>query len=303
MSVMTPVVSVLMSVYNGERYLAAAVRSLLNQTFGDFELIVVDDGSTDRSAAMLARFTAADSRLRVITQPNAGLTASLNTAARLARTSLLARMDPDDIATPMRLAAQVAYLSAHPRVTALGTRVVLIDPYGTPIGRPKHPLYHADIDADLLRGEGWAIVHPTAMIRRDAFDRVGGYDERYRTSQDFDLWLRLAETGRLANLEAPLLRYRQHLASTNFAKAEQQQSLKIRILAEAHRRRGLPPLDPATLPPPPLSKPYESRRRWGWAAVKERRMPAARRHAIRNLRERPTAIEMWKMLFCTVRGY
>ena len=300
---MTPAVSVLMSVYNGERYLAAAVNSILNQTFGDFEFIVVDDGSTDRSAAMLERLAAGDSRLRVVTQPNAGLTASLNTAARMARAPLLARMDPDDIAMPMRLAAQVAYLSANRHVTALGTRVVLIDPYNTPIGRPQHPLKHADIDADLLRGEGWAIVHPTAVFRREAFERVGGYDERFRTSQDFDLWLRMAETGRLANLEAPLLQYRQHLGSANFAKADQQQALKIKILSEAHRRRGLPPLDAATLAPPPLSKPFESRRRWGWAAVKERRMPAARRHAIRNLRERPTAIEMWKMLFCTVRGY
>ena len=296
-------VSLLMGVYNGEEYLAEAMDSILSQTLSDFELIVVDDGSTDGSPKRLADYAARDKRVRVVTQKNAGLTAALNAAAKLANAPLLARMDPDDVALPTRLAEQVAFMDAHPEITLLGTRVILIDPYGTAYQYPLHPLTHEEIDAKLMQGEGWAIVHPVAMMRREAFERVGGYDERFRTSQDFDLWLRMAETGRLANLETPLLKYRQHLASANFAKAEQQKKLKVQILNEAHRRRGLPPLDASTLPPPPISDPYESRRRWGWAAVREKNLPAARRHAWQNIKARPSSVEMWKMLFCSVRGY
>ncbi|MDB5326644.1 MAG: glycosyl transferase family 2 [Phycisphaerales bacterium] len=295
--------SVLMGVFNGEAFLAEAMDSVLAQTFRDFELIVVDDGSTDGSPKLLADYAKRDARVKILNQKNAGLTAALNAAAKASTAPLLARMDPDDMALPTRFQQQVAYMDAHPEVTLLGTRVILVDPYGTAFKWPLHPLTHEEIDSKLMEGEGWAIVHPAAMMRRDAFERVGGYDERYRTSQDFDLWLRMAETGRLANLEEPLLKYRQHLASANFAKAEQQKKLKVQILSEAHTRRGLPPFDPATLPPPPISDPYESRRRWGWAAVREKNFTAARKHAWQNIKARPTAVEMWKLLFCSVRGY
>lgn len=300
---MAPAVSILMSVYNGDVYLAEAMDSVLAQTFTDFELIVVDDGSTDRSPTMLADYAKRDARVCVVTQKNAGLTAALNHAAKLAAAPLLARMDPDDVALPQRLAKQVAYLAGHPHVTLLGTRVMLIDPYGTVYQHPQHALVHEELDTKLMEGEGWAIVHPAAMMRRDAFENVGGYDERFRTSQDFDLWLRMAETGRLANLAEPLLKYRQHLGSANFAKAEQQKKLKVQILNEARRRRGLPVLDESTLPPPPISDAFESRRRWGWAAVREKNFVAARRHAWQNLKARPSSVEMWKLLFCSVRGY
>lgn len=295
--------SVLMGVFNGEGYLPEAMDSILAQTLRDFELIIVDDGSTDGSPKILADYAARDSRVKIIHQKNAGLTAALNAAAKVATAPLLARMDPDDVALPTRFEKQVAYFDVHPDVTLLGTRVILIDPYGTAYNWPQHPLTHEEIDEKLMAGEGWAIVHPAAMFRRDAFEKVGGYNEKYRTSQDFDLWLRMAETGRLANLEEPLLKYRQHLASANFAKAEQQKKLKIQILNEAHARRGLPPLDASTLPPPPVSDPYDMRKRWGWAAIREHNLPAARKHAWENVKARPTSIEPWKLLYCAVRGH
>ncbi|MGN6504083.1 MAG: glycosyltransferase [Tepidisphaeraceae bacterium] len=296
-------VSVLMAVYNGQEYLAEAIDSILSQTFGDFEFIIVDDGSTDASPAMLKEYAARDRRIRLIEQKNSGLTASLNKAAKLATGRYLARMDPDDIALPQRFEKQVAYLDAHPEITLLGTRVILIDPYGTEYQRPMHALTHEEIDQRLLAGEGWAIVHPVAMLRREAFERVNGYDERYRTSQDFDLWLRMAETGRLANLEEPLLKYRQHLQSANFAKAEQQKKLKLQIMAEAYARRGLPPLDAAALPAAPTTDPFDIRKRGGWAAIREKRFDVARKHAYANLKLHPLNANAWKLLFCSVRGY
>ncbi len=298
-----PTVSVLMAVYNGEKYLAEAMDSILSQTFNDFEFIIVDDGSKDASLKMLNDYAAHDQRIIVHPQQNRGLTASLNSAARMSRGKFLARMDPDDVALPQRFEEQVDYLDAHLDISLLGSRVILIDPYGTEYQRPQHPLVHDEIDAKLLAGEGWAIVHPVAMMRREAFEAVNGYDERYRTSQDFDLWLRMAEHGRLANIEQPLLKYRQHLDSANFAKAEQQRKLKIQIMTEAYARRGLPTFDPGTLPPPPISDPFESRKRWGWAAIREKNFSAARKHAWANIKSQPSSLQMWKLLFCSMRGH
>ena len=292
-----------MAVFNGVEYLAEAMDSMLAQTFGDFELIVVDDGSTDSSPAVLADYAKRDPRVRIVPQKNAGLTAALNAAAKLATGDLLARMDPDDVALPERLAEQVAFMDEHPEITLLGTRVTLIDPYGTPYQNPLHPLHHDEIDAKLLAGEGWAIVHPAAMMRRSAFEAVNGYDERYRTSQDFDLWLRMAEAGKLANLPTPLLKYRQHLGSANFKKAEQQKKLKVQIMTQAHARRGLPAFDPASLGAPPVTDPFEIRKRWGWAAIKTKHFAAARRHAYANLKLQPMNANAWKLLFCSVRGH
>ena len=296
-------ISVLISVFNGSEYLAEAMDSLLAQTYSDFELIVVDDGSTDDTLDQLQAYAAKDPRVNVVHHSNRGVPASINAAARLAVGKYLARMDLDDVASPTRFQKQVAYLDAHPEVTVLGSRVILIDPFGTEYHRPMHALTHEEIDAKLLAGEGWAVVQPAAMLRHDAFLQVKGYDERYRTSQDFDLWLRMAEHGRLANLEEPLLKYRQHLGSANFAKAKQQKEFKIQILREAYARRGLPPFDATTLPPAPETDPFRIRKRWGWAAIRAGRFGAARHHAYANIKLHPLACDAWKMLYCSVRRH
>ncbi|HEY0008787.1 MAG TPA: glycosyltransferase [Tepidisphaeraceae bacterium] len=300
---MSVAISVIMSVYNGEKYLAEAVDSVLNQTFKDFEFIVIDDGSKDGSVAMMEQYAKRDSRIAFKTHANKGLTATLNDCLKTARGPLIARMDPDDVSLPTRFEKQVAFLNEHPDVVNVGSRVILIDPFGTPYQTTDHPLTHDELDRDLLRGLGWAIVHPVAMMRKSTLDQLGGYNEKYRTSQDMELWLRMAEVGKLANIAEPLLHYRQHLESANFAKAEQQKKFKSQILAEAYARRGLPPFDPAILPKPPMTDPFESRKRWGWAALKHKNKIAARSHAWTNLKTRPTSIEMWKLLFCSVRGY
>lgn len=229
-----------MSVFNGERYLVEAVRSVLSQTFRNFELIAIDDGSTDRSKKILASFAAGDERIRLVSHENRGLTRSLNEGCALARGKFIARMDSDDISWPTRFESQLAYFEAHPEIVACGTGVALIDPNGLSLGLLETPQEHDDIVRSLLTGNGGAICHPSFMVRRHAFQDVSGYDEAYRTSQDLDLFLRLGEVGRLGNVPDTLLSYRIHLESSNFARRVVQLQNATLIVRSAMKRRDLP---------------------------------------------------------------
>jgi len=198
---MTPAVSVLMGVRDGSPWVSDAVQSVLAQTLDDLELIVVDDGSTDDTAARLAAIH--DPRLRVVHQQPAGLTPALIRAHALARAPLLARLDADDRALPNRLARQRAFLDAHPDVGLLGTGAVEVDAQGHEIGRVRPPEDDATIRRILIRRNPF--VHSSVMLRRSALDAAGGYDERLSVAQDYDLWMRLSRVTHLANLAEPLV--------------------------------------------------------------------------------------------------
>lgn len=217
-----PKVSVLMPVYNGERYLAQAVESILNQTFTDFEFVILDDCSTDSTPAILDRYT--DSRIvRLRNDTNLGITRSLNRLLDSARGEYLARMDADDIAYPDRLAKQVAQMDADPQLGLLGTRYVIVDEEGKSIyGEPSPP------DAARVENFGWsllwmtAVQHPTAMMRRSVLDRHNlRYDPEYETAEDYDLWTRIGHVSRVGRLHDPCLDYRvfsQSISNTRRAK-------------------------------------------------------------------------------------
>ncbi len=201
----SPAVSVVMPVYNCAAYLPAALTSLREQTFGDFEIIAVDDGSTDHGPLILAEWT--DPRLRLIRQErNSGLAAALNAGLALARAPLVARQDADDLSEPERFARQTEFLAAHPRVCLLGTAQLKIDPAGQALCRRDAPVADAQIRELMRRGNAFA--HGSVMIRRSALDRVGAYREFRGLVEDYDLWLRLLEVGEGANLPEPLYRYR-----------------------------------------------------------------------------------------------
>jgi glycosyltransferase involved in cell wall biosynthesis len=297
-----PRISVLLPVYNAEAYLAEAVESVLAQTFRDFELLAVNDGSTDGSQALLEAFAARDPRVKVVSRPNTGITGALNEMIGLARGTYLARMDADDLSVPTRFERQAAYLDAHPDCAIVGSRVMLMDPYGSPVAETGHALTHAEIDAELLVKTGWAIVHPAAMMRADAVRKVGGYDKRWKHCEDHDLFLRLAEVGTLANLPDVLLWYRRHYASINYKKSAQQASQKEALLREAHQRRGLP--FPADWKPHQWTPPGEpeQRRLWGWAALKAGNPKVARKHAARAVRIDPLSAASWRLMYCAARG-
>ena len=238
-----PRVSVVMSVHDCERYLRAAIESVLTQTFEDFELIVIDDGSTDGSAAILGSVT--DPRVRLISNArNLGLASSLNRGVGAARGEFIARLDADDIAMPDRLARQLAFMDANPHVALLGSWYVEISEDGEPLARRRLPTEHWDLRWHLC--VTCPFVHSAVLWRRSMVaERVGGFDETIVYGEDYDLWRRLAARLPVATLPAYLIQHRLHPASMTSAHAGRARAgVRMRIESAA-RLLGWPADDGA----------------------------------------------------------
>jgi glycosyltransferase involved in cell wall biosynthesis len=208
----TPAVSVVMPCFNAAKTLEAAIESIQTQTFQDWELIIVDDGSHDDSVKIMERAAARDRRLRLLRQTHSGIVRALQTGSALARGPFIARMDADDLAQPERLARQYAYMQEHPDVALCGTHVRM---FGARIGagRARYEAWinglrsHDDIARDLFIE--CPIAHPAFFLRREPFERVGGYEER-GWAEDYDLCMRLFLNGaRFGMVPEPLLRWRE----------------------------------------------------------------------------------------------
>nr|WP_314469106.1 glycosyltransferase [uncultured Novosphingobium sp.] len=237
-----PAISVAMSVYNGERFLPLAIESVLGQSFADFELLILDDGSTDGSAAIIRRYAEADSRVRPVIRENRGLIASLNQLLDMAEAPLVARMDADDICRPERFARQVAFLTDHPDYGVVGSWSEDIGEHGEALVRSgaDHPLVHEEMLAAIEQGEQ-LICHPAVMYRRDVVLSVGGYHAAFRHCEDLDLWLRLSSVTRMGNIPERLLRYRRYPDQVSARHStEQQIGAVIARLAWEERRDGRP---------------------------------------------------------------
>jgi glycosyltransferase involved in cell wall biosynthesis len=223
-----PLVSVVMSVYNEQDFLAETVDSILSQTFRDFEFIIVDDGSTDATAEILNKFSKVDRRIKIVSlTKNAGIARATNQGVRGAEGKYIAIMDSGDIAHPRRLEKQVAFLMANEDVVILGTQGRWIDEGGRTIGRWWLPLR---IDGEALFRTGGAI-HPSIMVRSELFHKIGLYDESLVVSQEFDLYMRALVAGLgIANLEEELicLRERGGGMTLRHLKMIQKNQLKIK---------------------------------------------------------------------------
>lgn len=223
-----PAISVVLPVYNSLHFIHAAISSILQQTFPNFELILIDDGSTDGTEAIVREIAAQDPRIHLIQRENRGLIASLNEGITLAQSPLIARMDADDIALPNRLERQYAYLSNHPDTVAIGTYVQFMDEKNQVYRKKKLPSGNQVRDSFLW---GCPIMHPTVMMRTDAVRKAGGYPSQFISAEDYALWLRLLSLGEIDNLPEILLSYRIHGNSISHVHAHQQRDSTLRAQA------------------------------------------------------------------------
>ncbi len=236
-----PQVSVVIPVWNGERYLKQAIESILAQDFTDLELVIVDDGSTDGSAEIAAGF-ARDPRLRILTQGNAGVVAARNTGLRAARAELVAFLDSDDIAQPDRLSKQVAYLLAHPEVAVVGSHITYFDDNHGQLRTQEFPTGSMHVAKALEAGN--PLAQPAVMLHKSMAMAVGGYRDAFKFgAEDYDLWLRLGEKHPLDNLPEALTRYRIHPESLTHRRRHEQTFAAL-AAACSHRRRVAGQPDP-----------------------------------------------------------
>src|SRR3989344_535184 len=223
-----PKVSVVMSVYNGGSYVEEAMNSILGQTFTDFELILIDDGSTDRTPAIIASFS--DPRIVRINHPtNVGLVTALREGVERARGELIARMDADDISLPERFAKQVVFFDTHPEVGVLGTAMRQVNSAGQLLAIISPPTDHALIEWSSLFES--TVMHPTVMMRRSVVLQAGNYNPDYIHVEDTELWSRMILITRFANLSEPLCIRRWRVGSISYQKSslQQQRSAEIRL--------------------------------------------------------------------------
>lgn len=238
----TPPLSVLMPVYNAARFLASALDSILSQDFGEFECIVINDGSTDQSPSILEDYQRRDARLRVVHQRNVGLVDTLNRGVAMSRAPLVARIDADDVCLPGRFKTQMQYFLGRDDLAVLGGQIQLIDEEGRLLRLVDYPAGGEELEA-LLR-IGSPVAHPAVMLRKAAVEKVGLYRQAFTHAEDYDLWLRLHEAGyAIENLMVPLIGYRQH--SENVSVLHRRQQSLVTLVAQcAHEARSAGLSDP-----------------------------------------------------------
>lgn len=287
-----PAVSVLLPAFNCDRFVRAAVDSILNQTFSDFEFLIFDDGSTDSTGSLLRDAAHRDRRIQLFQRQHQGYSPLLNEGLQAAKGEFIARMDADDISAPTRFEKQVAFLRRNPACVAVGSGLVFIDESGRPFARNRGISGHAEIDAIHLRGGGGTMPHPSLMLRKSALDAIGGYRTQFEPAEDLDLLLRLGEVGTLENLPEQLLKYRVHSKMTSATRRQQQMHAHEQILTEAFGRRGLP----LSSMPPPL----RGRRQSDDSALRRRGRAlnagyysTAQRYALKICLSRPWQFSQW----------
>jgi glycosyltransferase involved in cell wall biosynthesis len=291
-----PRVSVIIPVFNSERYLAEAVESILTQTFRDFEVLLLDDGSTDGSVTIAQQLAARDGRVRLINGGHHGVVHWRNVGLNEAKGEYVAMMDSDDVAVAERLARQVEFLDANPECGAVGAQAVRIDPDGDAIDFWRVPESHEEIDASNMREGCSAIINPSVLMRTSTVRAVGGYRAGFDSSEDYDLFLRLAEVARLANLPDVLLRYRLHAKSLTLGHGQTQNLLARKAQEEAWVRRKNPGEPPPRQHFPPCMTAEELIGSWALSAFAARHFKTARKHAFRLVRKRPSEFKRWVLL-------
>ena len=295
-------ISVVMPMYNAERYVRAAVQSIQSQTFTNFEFIIIDDGSTDRSRQIVEELASSDPRIHLVSRANTGIVRALNEGLALARGEFVARMDADDWSFPSRFESQLQFLASNQECVCVGSSVILIDGKGTPVDSYNRHTSPAEVEGALLKGDGGAMVHPAVFIRKRHLDKVGGYRAAAQYVEDLDLFLRLSRIGWLTNLPDVLLYYRVHGSSINFTKNRDRKIVWLNVLNEAYAARGL------TLEPQSLGTVAEFDRpmsfyhqRWAVTSLAFGKRSVALRHGVLACLRAPKEKASWKSLSFALR--
>jgi glycosyltransferase involved in cell wall biosynthesis len=228
-----------MPVYNGSRYLGAAIESILTQTYTDFVFFIIDDGSQDNSYEIISKYAARDSRIQHFRQPNAGLITTLNRYFSKVETEFIARMDCDDISLPDRFAKQVSFLESHPDVGIVGSAVRhMNESLNEVIEEAVFPDTHVKILWKMLYTSGFS--HPATMFRNEVVKKIGTYAENAKHVEDYDLFLRAKDVTNLANLRQTLLIYRNHNSSVSAQYMDLQRETHFLLSARYFKQLGLP---------------------------------------------------------------
>ena len=298
-----PTLSILMPVYNAEKYLAQAVDSILKQTYTDFEFLITDDASTDQSFAILRRYAQSDPRIKLTKQEkNVGLQKALNQMLKEAQGKYIARMDADDIALPNRFTDQVKILATDKEVIAVGGAFNLIDEKSRFLTVIRPPQDNDTIQEKALAGHT-PICHPSVMMRREAVLQVGGYDESLKTVEDLDLFLKLGEIGELRNLQESVISYRLHGASVSETKGQQQRREAYQVCKRAWKRRGIEGKFEASelwRPGRDRASRYQFTLKYGWWAWNSGERKTALIYAVKALQIKPWGIKALKLLRCAL---
>lgn len=231
-------ISVVMSVFNAEKYLARAIDSILEQTYSDFELIIINDNSTDASGQILKCYEQKDSRIIVLeNEENIGLTKSLNKGLAVAKGEYIARMDADDISVPNRFEKQVLFLDSNPDYTFVSCIGRYIDENGKLEQLRPFPETNEEIYAMMPKVD--AVMHPGVMFRRDDVAQIGNYCEDFRVVQDYDLWFRGMAAGyKFYNIQEPLVLFRRN-ETYNTRKSKAYRLVDYRVRKKGYQINGL----------------------------------------------------------------
>jgi len=227
-----PKISVIMSVYNGGLYMRSAIDSILEQTFRDFEFIIVNDGSLDNTREILVEYTKKDPRIVLVNNGNnIGLTRSLNKGLKIAKGELIARMDADDLSFPQRLERQMKILEGNKNVGAIGSWYYIINENGEIIGNCQPPANNIRIKKAFLNSA--PIIHSSLMVKSKVLENVGFYDEEFRYAQDRDLLLRIAKKYELMVITEYLVEYRNNKNSISLQKEIEQKKFCLKAIKRA----------------------------------------------------------------------
>lgn len=235
-----PLVSVVVPVFNAERIIKKSIESILSQTLKDFELIIVNDASIDKTSEIVSSYAKKDKRIRLINNDhNLKIAHSLNIGVSSTKAEFVARMDADDIALPQRLETQYLFLKTHPKVAIVGTNISIVDENEKTIWKREYPTQSKDLKKIMLRYSPFA--HPTVMFRKKIFQKFGGYDPQMIPCEDIDFWFKVGAKYDFGNIPKALLKYSLSSASGSHYNLKDTELLGFKIKINAIRKLGYRP--------------------------------------------------------------